>query len=56
MKEKLKYSVDIDRDNLIDRSINEWVLLWCKKYHPEAFEEASRFVKGLLNKKGLNHE
>ena len=43
-----KYSVNIDRDNLISRSVDQWVLLWCKKYHPEAFKEARKFVKDEL--------
>ena len=35
-----KYTVNIDPEDLINIYIKQWVLEWCKKYHPEAFEEA----------------
>ena len=46
----LKSVVNIAPNALIDPLVNKWVLEWCKKYHPEAVEEAQRFVKEYLAK------
>ena len=40
-----KYTVNIDPEDLINIYIKQWVLEWCKKYHPEAFEEAEKFIR-----------
>lgn len=37
--------VNIPQEDLINCYVNQWVMEWCKKYHPEAFEEAKTFVK-----------
>ena len=44
----LDYSVDIAPEYLVRTYTNKWVLEWCRKYHPEAFEEANKFVKDYL--------
>ena len=46
----MKYSVNIDPEDLINIYVKQWVLMWCEKYHPEAFEEAGEFVRGLMQK------
>ena len=40
-----KYTVNIDPEDLINIYVKQWVLEWCKKYHPEAFEEAEKFIR-----------
>jgi hypothetical protein len=44
-----KYKLDINKEDLMNSYINEWVLEWCKKYHPEVFERANQFVEEYLN-------
>tara|TARA_B100001093_G_C26846579_1_gene1023076 strand:+ start:3270 stop:3446 length:177 start_codon:yes stop_codon:yes gene_type:complete len=44
-----QYSVNINKEDLINIYVKEWVLKWCKKYHPEAFDEAEKFVKNNLD-------
>ena len=44
----LDYTVDIEPEVLVDSYVNKWVLEWCKKYHPQAFDEANKFVKEYL--------
>ena len=41
----INYSVNIDKEDLIQIHVREWVFEWCKKYHPEAFEEAEQFIR-----------
>jgi len=43
-----EYSIDIEEEDYINIYVKQWVLEWCKKYHPEAFKEASQFVKELI--------
>ena len=43
-----KYTLDISEKELLDSYVNDWVLNWCKKYHPEAFIEAEKFIKNNL--------
>ena len=43
------YSVNIDPEDLINIYARKWVLKWCKQYHPEAFEEAEKFIRNLYN-------
>jgi hypothetical protein len=45
-----KYKVNITEEDLISIYTKQWVLEWCKKFHPEAFEEAEEFVKKHLKK------
>jgi len=44
-----KYSINFDKEDLVNIYVKEWVLKWCKKYHPEAFDEAEKFVKNNLD-------
>ena len=43
------YTVNMDRESLINIYVDKWILKWCKKYHPEAFEEANKFIRKLLD-------
>jgi len=40
-----KYTIDIDQKLLRKTYLKEWVLLWCEKYHPEAYIQGDRFLK-----------
>jgi hypothetical protein len=40
--------VNYTKDDLIGCYVREWVMEWVKKYHPEAFEEAEKFVMEYL--------
>lgn len=42
------YTVNISEEDLIDMYVRKWVLKWCEKYHPEAFEEGKKFIKQLI--------
>ena len=54
MNEKeFKYTVNIDPEDLINIYVKQWVLEWCKKYHPDAFIEAEKFVRDFVEKEGL---
>ena len=44
----VNYSVDFDISLVKERTIEQWVLRWCRKYHPEAFEQAEEFIKTLI--------
>jgi len=46
---KMNYTVDFDITLCQERAIEKWVLRWCRKYHPEAFSEAEKFLKECLN-------
>ena len=48
-KECHSYTVNFTKSDLINIYVKEWVLRWFKKYHPEAFEEALKFVKNALD-------
>lgn len=41
----MKYEIDISEEDLANCYTNQWVLEWCKKYHPEAFKKAKEFIK-----------
>jgi len=45
------YELDISEEDVINVYVKQWVLEWCKKYHPEAFEEARKFIEKELQKK-----
>ena len=45
-----KHSVNIKTEDLINIYVREWVLSWCRKYHPEVFIEAEKFIKDNLKK------
>lgn len=42
------YTVNISADTLLDSYVNKWVLEWCRKYYPSAFEEAIQFIEEYL--------
>lgn len=44
------YELDISEEDVINVYVKQWVLEWCKKYHPEAFEEARKFIEKELQK------
>lgn len=44
-----KYTVNIEKEDLINLYVRKWVLKWCRKYHPEAFEEGERFIRELIS-------
>ena len=46
------FRVNLSRSDLVNIYVKEWVLEWCKKYHPEAFFEAEEFIKELLDCSG----
>lgn len=46
--EPLDYTVNTEPDRLLNSCIDKWVLRWCRKYHPEAFEEGTAFVEEYL--------
>ena len=46
-----QYTVNFDQSDLINIYIRQWVLQWCKKYHPEAFVEAEKYIRSKLKKK-----
>lgn len=43
------YKINFSKSDLINIYVKEWVVEWCKKYHPEAFMEAEKFVKDTLD-------
>ena len=43
------YKINFTKSDLINIYVKEWVFEWCKKYHPEAFVEAEKFVKKSLD-------
>ena len=47
-----KYELNISDEDLINTYVKDWVLLWCEKYHPEAFEEAENFIRPIVEKDG----
>ena len=54
------YKINFSKSDLINIYVKEWVFKWCKKYHPEAFVEAEKFVKDSLDcskkNKGLTNK
>lgn len=40
--------IDISDEELINIWTNQWVMLWCKKYHPETFEKGREFATNHL--------
>jgi hypothetical protein len=39
-----KYEVNYTKEDIISYHVREWVMNWVKKYHPEVFKEAEKFV------------
>ena len=50
------YTINVDKDSQINSWTNKWVLEWCRKYHPEAFEEANKFIMDYLKESEEAHE
>lgn len=45
-----QYTVDYDKEDLIEIAIKEWVLAWCKKHNPEVFDRAKGFIVNQMEK------
>jgi len=45
----MNYTIDFDKNLCVERWVDQWVLCWCKKYHPEAFEEAKKFIEDIVD-------
>lgn len=39
-----KYILDVSKEEIIEIYVKEWVLNWCKKYHPEVFDKAKAYI------------
>tara|TARA_R100000808_G_C2152137_1_gene161457 strand:- start:1713 stop:1919 length:207 start_codon:yes stop_codon:yes gene_type:complete len=49
------YSIDVSEEDLHRIYVKQWVLDWCRKYHPEAFEKAENYIRlQSLKKKNLD--
>lgn len=46
-----KYTLDVSKEEIIEIYVKEWVLEWCRKYHPKVFEEAHKHLNDLYNEK-----
>ena len=51
-----EYSINIQEEDLVNIYVRKWVLKWCKKYHPEAFEEANQFIRKILKESQQEHD
>lgn len=38
------YTINYDKEVLIEIAVKEWVLEWAKKYNPEVFDRARAWV------------
>lgn len=47
-----KYTINVDPEDLVNVYVKQWVLEWCKKYHPEAFDSAEKFVRDMIKENG----
>tara|TARA_Y100000361_G_scaffold153246_1_gene174588 strand:- start:4423 stop:4581 length:159 start_codon:yes stop_codon:yes gene_type:complete len=43
------HKINYTEEDIVGYLVRQWVFEWCKKYHPEAFVEAEKFVKNYLN-------
>jgi hypothetical protein len=43
------FTIDITKEEEMTLYINQWVLEWVRKHHPEAFEVAETFVKEYMD-------
>jgi hypothetical protein len=48
------YTLDISKEEWIQAFVNEWVLKWCKKNHPEVFEQAKQKLSEIYDEKTTN--
>lgn len=48
IKESQKHSVNYTKEDIVGCYVRQWVMEWVKKYHPEAFMEAEKFVRDFL--------
>ena len=44
---ELNYTVNFDKELSLTRAVEQWVLEWCRKYHPDTFVEAEKFIEKL---------
>lgn len=44
-----QYRLDIKKEDLVDIYVNQWVLEWVRKYHPNVFLTAKDFVEKYFN-------
>lgn len=51
-----KYTVNISEQDLKRVYLKEWVLMWCEKYHPEAFIQGDRFLTEYFKNKVGNSD
>tara|TARA_B110000495_G_scaffold91338_1_gene78895 strand:- start:589 stop:783 length:195 start_codon:yes stop_codon:yes gene_type:complete len=56
MTEPVNYKVDYTRDDIIQLYTKEWVMEWCKKYHPETFTKAKNFITEQLMIKSVQKD
>tara|TARA_B100001094_G_scaffold317091_1_gene359083 strand:- start:1082 stop:1255 length:174 start_codon:yes stop_codon:yes gene_type:complete len=49
-----KIKIDYTKEDLIQYYVNKWVFNWVKRYHPEAFDEARKFVEENLDNEKTN--
>lgn len=49
-EKRSKYSINFTEDDIVGCYVRAWVMEWVRKYHPEAFIEAEKFVKEYLKK------
>ena len=53
----MNYTINFDEKLCVERWADQWVLRWCKKYHPEAFTEGEKYVRDLIkNENNKNKE
>jgi hypothetical protein len=45
----MNYTLDIKDEELTEIYIQRFILEWCKKYHPEVFQRAEKFVQENLD-------
>ena len=44
-----KYSINFSREDIVTFHVNQWIMQWVRRYHPEAFDEAKKFVEKHLD-------
>jgi hypothetical protein len=44
-----KYSINFSREDIVTFHVNQWIMQWVRRYHPEAFDEAKKFVEEHLD-------
>lgn len=52
---EMKYSINFTREDIIGVYVRQWVMKWVERYHPEAFDEARKFVEQYLKDEEANN-